>query len=75
MLSPVNTAGMALDGHPLKCSTDDIRRLTPLAHCIRPSMDLTDFARGDPEMHCGSVRYVGSVSCVQKLRKCLLFRL
>ena len=43
--------------------------------CIRWLTDLIDFAWGDPEMHCGSVRSVGSVSCVQKLRKCKLFRL
>ena len=52
---------------------DTQSRVTPLAHCIRPSTDLIDFAWGDPEMQ--SVRYVGSVSCVQKLRKFQLFRL
>ena len=43
--------------------------ITPLAHCIRPLTDLIDFAWGDPD------RSVGSVSCVQKLRTFLLFRL
>ena len=45
----------------------------PLAHCLPPSTDLIDFARADPEMHCGPVRSVGSVSCVQKLRTFQLF--
>ena len=39
--------------------------LTALAHCIRPLTDLIDFARGDPKMHCGSVRSVGSVVTFQ----------
>ena len=34
-------------------------RVTPHAHCIRPSTDLIDFTWGDPEMHCGSVRSDG----------------
>ena len=53
----------------------DAKPVTLHAHCIRPSTDLIDFAWGDPEMHCGSVRSIGSVSCVQKLRTFLLFRL
>ena len=48
--------------------------LTPHTHCTRPSTDLIDFTWDAPEMHCGSVRQVGSVSCVQKLRKVQLFQ-
>ena len=32
---------------------------------LRQSMDLIDFAWDDPEMHCGSVRQIGSVACVK----------
>ena len=48
--------------------------ITPHAHCIRPFADLIDFALADPELHCGSVYSVGSVSCVQKLRKMFTFQ-
>ncbi|KAK0133450.1 Myosin heavy chain, fast skeletal muscle [Merluccius polli] len=43
--------------------------LTPLAHCMRPSTHPIDFEWGGAAMHCGSVRQVGSVRCVEKLRK------
>ena len=47
---------------------------TPRSHCTHPLTDLIDFAWGALEMHCGSVRSVGSVACVKKLRNVQLFR-
>ena len=44
------------------------------SHCTRPSTDLMDFTRGAIEMHFGSIRSVGSVACVKKLRNVQLFR-
>ena len=45
-----------------------------LTFTLHTSTDLIDFAWGALEMHCGSVRSVGSVACVKKLRNVQLFR-
>ena len=41
---------------------------------MRPSTDLIDYAWGAREMHCGSIRPLGSVACIKKLRNVHLFR-
>ena len=46
--------------------------LTPLAHCIR--RDPVDLVWGGAAMHCGSIRCVGSVGSVKKLKYIQRFR-
>ena len=52
-----------------KCSS-----YTPRSHYMRPLTDLIDFVWGALQLHCRSVRSVGSVACVKKLRNIQLFR-
>ena len=48
--------------------------VTLLSHCTFPSTDLIDFDWGALEMHCGTIRSVGSVASVKKLRNVQPFR-
>ena len=45
------------------------RGVRACSHYLRPSTDHIDFAWGTREIHCGSVRHLGFVACVKKLRK------
>ena len=40
-------------------------RVTPRAHDLRQRTDLIDFAWGTLEMHCGSIRQIGSEAGVK----------
>ena len=52
---------LSMHKSPSDLSVDRSHWLSLQSHYMRPSTDLIDFAWGALQMHCGSVRYVGSV--------------